>query len=119
MEYGRAIRVVRSAHGLSQRQLADRTGSSWSHLSFIESGKRNPSLKLLEEIAESLAVPMHVLTFLASDVGDVDDPAHAQYSAGVAKALLRVLMSAGRPTLPSGTRADGTVERAREAQTDG
>ena len=93
MEYGRAIRVVRSAHGLSQRQLADRIGVSPSHLSLIESGKRDPSLKLLEEIAGGLAVPMHLLTLLASDVGDIDDPKHAEQIDGVAKALLRVLVA--------------------------
>ena len=106
MEYGRAIRVVRSAHGLSQRQLADRIGGSPSHLSLIESGKRAPSLKLLEEIADSLAVPMHLLTLLASDVGVVDDPKHAEQIADVAKALLRVLVSEGQPTLPIGNRRE-------------
>ena len=107
MEYGRAIRVVRSAHGLSQRQLADTgIGGSPSHLSLIESGKRAPSLKLLEEIADSLAVPMHLLTLLASDVGDVDDPKHAEQIADVAKALLRVLVSEGQPTLPIGNRRE-------------
>ena len=102
MEYGRAMRVVRSAHGLSQRQLADRIGVSPSHLSLIESGKRDPSLKLLGEIAGSLDVPMHLLTLLASDVGDIDDPKHAEHIADVAKALLRVLVAEGQPTLPMG-----------------
>ena len=106
MEHGRAIRVVRSAHGLSQRQVADRVGASPSHLSLIESGKRDPSLKLLEEIASSLAVPMHLLTLLASDVGDVDDPKQAEQIADVAKALLRVLVSEGQPTLPIGNRRE-------------
>ena len=104
MDYGRAIRVVRSAHGLSQRQLADRIGVSPSHLSLLESGKRDPSLKLLEEIAVCLAVPMHLLTLLASDVGNVDDPKHAEQIADVAKALLRVLVAEGQPALPMGKR---------------
>lgn len=110
MEYGRAIRVVRSAHGLSQRQLAERIGHSSSHLSLIESGKRNPSLKLLEEIASSLTVPMHLLTLLASDVGDIDDPKHAEQIADVAMALLRVLVAEGQPTLPMGNRRETAKE---------
>ena len=100
MDYGRAIRVVRSVHGLSQRQIADRIGVSPSHLSLIENGKRDPSLKLLEEIAGCLAVPMHLLALLASDVGNVDDPKQAERIADVAKALLRVLVTEGQPTLP-------------------
>ena len=110
MEYGRAIRVVRSAHDLSQRQLAERIGISPSHLSLVESGKRDPSLKLLEEIAGSLTVPMHLLTLLASDVGDVDDPKHAEQIADVAKALLRILVAKGQPTLPMGNRHEAAKE---------
>ena len=108
MDYGRAIRVVRSAQGFSQRQLADRVGVSPSHLSLIESGKRDPSLKLLEEIAGCLAVPMHLLTLLASGVENVDDPEHAERIADVAKALLRVLVAEGQPTLPMGKRRAAT-----------
>lgn len=100
MDYGRAIRVVRSAHGLSQRQLADRIGVSASHLSLIESRKRDPSLKLLEDIAVGMAVPMHLLALLASDIGDVDDPEHADQIADVSKALLRVIVAEGQPPLP-------------------
>ena len=111
MDYGRAIRVVRSAHGLSQRKLADRIGVSPSHLSLIESGKRDPSLKLLEEISGRLAVPMHLLTLLASDVGNVDDPEHAEQIAAVAKALLRVLVAEGQPTLPMGSRRETTKKK--------
>ncbi len=95
MDYGRALRVVRSAHGLTQRQLADRIGISASHLSLVESGKRDPSLKVLQEISATLAVPMHLLTLLASDVGDVDDPENADRIADTAKALLRVLVTEG------------------------
>ena len=104
------MRVVRSAHGLSQRQLADRIGVSPSHLSLIESGKRNPSLKLLGEIAGSLDVPMHLLTLLASDVGDIDDPKHAEQIADVAKALLRVLVAEDQPTLSMGNQREAAKE---------
>ena len=100
MDYGRAIRFVRSAHGLSQRQLAERIDISPSHLSLVESGKRDPSLKLVEEISVSLAVPMHLLALLASDVGNLDDPQHADHVAQVSKALLRLLVADDQPMLP-------------------
>ena len=70
MEYGRAIQAVRSAYFLSQRQLASRIGVSQSHLSLIESGKRDPSLKVLEEIAGTLAVPKRLLTLLALEIAE-------------------------------------------------
>ena len=107
MDYGRSIRVVRSAYGQTQRKLAARIGISASHLSLIEAGKRDPSLKVLHAIAESLAVPMHLLTLLASGVSDVDDPANAKGIADAAKALLRLLVSEAQPPLPIGTEREG------------
>ena len=101
MKYGRAIRIVRAAYGLTQKALADRTSISPSHLSLIESEKRDPSLKVLQEICDTLGVPMHLMTLLASDSRDIDDKKNADQIAEVARALLYVLASAGeQPTLP-------------------
>ena len=54
MNYGRAIRIARTAFGLTQGELAARVSVGASHLSLIESGKRQPSLKVLNEIAAAL-----------------------------------------------------------------
>lgn len=101
MDYGRAIRIVRTAYGLGQGELADRLSIGASHLSLIESGKRQPSLRALNDISTGLQVPIHLLTLLASDPVDVDDPSNAKEIADLAKTLLRVLVSGHRqPTLP-------------------
>lgn len=43
---------VRKVHRLSGTALAERVGISRNYLSIIEAGKRNPSLKLLDKLAE-------------------------------------------------------------------
>jgi transcriptional regulator with XRE-family HTH domain len=101
MKYGRAIKIVRTAHGLTQAQLADRLSVGASHLSLIEAGKRTPSLDVLQEIAVALVVPLHLLTLLASNPSEFDSPENAARVTEVAKTLLHLLSSSGeQPTLP-------------------
>jgi transcriptional regulator with XRE-family HTH domain len=105
MNYGRAIRIVRTAFDLSQTELADRLSVGSSQLSLIEAGKRQPSLKVLQEISTALRVPMHLLTLLASAPEDIENKQNADEVAELAKALLRLLVSAGeQPTLPMKTK---------------
>ncbi len=101
MNYGRAVRIVRTAYGLSQAQLADRLSIGPSHLSLIESGKRQPSLKVLKEISTALEVPPHLLTLLASDPAEIENPENAKQISELAHSLLRVLVSSSeQPRLP-------------------
>jgi transcriptional regulator with XRE-family HTH domain len=101
MRYGRAIKIARTAYGLTQAQLAERLSVGQSHLSLIEAERRKPSLEVLEEIAGALEVPVHLLTLLASDPQEIDNPKNAEQIAEVARTFLRLLVSAGeQPTLP-------------------
>lgn len=101
MDYGKAVRICRTAYGLTQAELAERLSIGASQLSLIEAGKRQPSLKVLNEVSAALGVPPHLLTLLASDVADIDDPKNASEITELAKALLRLLVTAGeQPTLP-------------------
>ena len=49
MNYGKAIKIVRTAHGLTQAELTERLSIGPSHLSLIEAGRRQPSLRVLGE----------------------------------------------------------------------
>lgn len=101
MDYGRAIRIVRTAYGLSQAELAGQLSIGSSQLSLIEAGKRQPTVQVLDEISEELGVPPHLLTLLASDPEDIDDPNQTTEIEKLSKALLRLLVSARKqPTLP-------------------
>lgn len=53
---GRNIVKIRNERRVSQEELAFRASIDRSYLSQIESGKRNPSLRLLAKIADSLGV---------------------------------------------------------------
>lgn len=57
---GKRIRVLRTAAGLKQKELAAAVGIQPNSLSLIESGKREPSLSLLRSIASKLDVPMEL-----------------------------------------------------------
>lgn len=101
MKYGKAIKIARTAYGLSQSALAERLSVGASQLSLIEANKRQPSVRVLHEIAAALDVPPHLLTLLASAPEDLDENVDPKHVAELARALLRVLVSVGEQrTLP-------------------
>src|SRR3546814_12032233 len=53
----------RAELGMSQAELAERSGVAASHLSHIEQGKANPTLEVLQQLAEGLQTT--VLALLA------------------------------------------------------
>lgn len=55
---GKLLREWRSARGFSQLDLAMRAGFSSRHLSFIETGRTQPSRQALLVLAETLEVPL-------------------------------------------------------------
>ena len=50
----RSLIKARNAAGLTQRQLADRTGIDQAILSRIETGKANPSVYTLQKLAKGM-----------------------------------------------------------------
>jgi transcriptional regulator with XRE-family HTH domain len=62
---GQFLKARRQALGLTQRSLAQKVGVEASHVAFIESGRRKPSLKLVGRIADTLALDPQELLLLA------------------------------------------------------
>jgi CheY-like chemotaxis protein len=58
---GAAIRVERSALGISQEELAYRAGLHRTYVSDVERGARNPSLESVEKLARALQLSVPVL----------------------------------------------------------
>lgn len=56
------LRQLRNNAGMSQEELAKRLGMSKSAISMYESGSREPSLEILEAIADIFNVDMNTLT---------------------------------------------------------
>lgn len=71
MNYGRAIKAIRAAKSLEQRDLAARAKLDPSYISLIESNRRVPSSGALEAIALALQTPLYLLMLLASDESDL------------------------------------------------
>ena len=71
MNYGKAIKMLRASRGLQQRQLAKKLGLDSSYVSLLESGKRTPSLQVVELIASKLRVPSYLIVLLASEDKDL------------------------------------------------
>jgi XRE family aerobic/anaerobic benzoate catabolism transcriptional regulator len=57
-EIGRLVRLGRAKRGMSRRQLAQDSGTSERYLAQIEGGAGNPSVLVLQAIADALELPM-------------------------------------------------------------
>jgi transcriptional regulator with XRE-family HTH domain len=59
---GRNVERLRRAQGITQEQLAERSGFSQQYISGLENGRRNPTVVTLYEIAAALNVmPVELL----------------------------------------------------------
>lgn len=92
MNYGKAIRVLRSVKNLEQQELATKVNLDSSYISLIEKGKRNPSPKTIIKISERLSVPLHLLALLASDKKDLKNISEKE-STVIGRQLLEILIS--------------------------
>lgn len=61
---GLAVRIIRQAKSLTGSQLAKSARISSALLSQIETGKKDPSLQVLERLASALDVPVEALILM-------------------------------------------------------
>lgn len=54
---GKNLRAARKRLGLTQEEVAERSGVQAGEVSRIERGKRDPQVSTLEKLAEALEVP--------------------------------------------------------------
>lgn len=60
--FGKNVRRVRKERGLSQEELADDVGMAVTYVGQMERGTRNPTLKVVENLAKALKVkPLDLL----------------------------------------------------------
>lgn len=93
MNYAKAFRIIRAAFGLKQSELAGRMPITSSQLSLIESGKRQPSIRVIDGLAKAVGVPTALVSLLASTSDDIESKPDADIS-DLARALLRLLITA-------------------------
>ena len=56
----RAIIDARNSQNLTQKQLAEKTGIAQTEISRLENGTRNPSIKLLQRLAEGMGMVLDI-----------------------------------------------------------
>ena len=56
----RAMVDAREATHITQKELSERTGISQAEISRIENGSRNPSIKLLQRLAEGMGMNLKI-----------------------------------------------------------
>jgi transcriptional regulator with XRE-family HTH domain len=94
-ELGALLRHWRDLRGKSQLELSNYAGVSQRHISFIESGRSNPSRQTLIDIAQALDVPLRDRNSLLLAAGFAplysEAPWNAAEMRGVTRALERLL----------------------------
>ena len=63
-----ALRLIRVFHDVKQTELADRLGISKSHLSEIESGKKQPKVELIKRYSSEFGIPSSSILFFAESL---------------------------------------------------
>lgn len=65
---GRALKLIRSYYGVSQLELSSSLGLSNSHISEIESEKKQPSLDVLRKYSEYFDIPLSSILFFSENL---------------------------------------------------
>lgn len=98
MDYAKAFRIIRAAFGLSQAELAQVVRIGPSQISLIEAGKRQPSHRVIRDMAETLRIPPSLVTLLASEPRDLET-SESQPVEALAVSLLKLLVNASSEDL--------------------
>ena len=81
MKYGEVIKEIRKKKGFTQFEFASKLSISQAYLSLIESNKKAPTQKLLEEISCLTEIPLYYFMFKALEVNkDVKKEKRKNYS---------------------------------------
>jgi transcriptional regulator with XRE-family HTH domain len=59
--FGAHLRKLRIARGWSQEEFADRAKKHWTYVGGVERGERNPTLRVIADLAHALGVPIREL----------------------------------------------------------
>jgi len=65
-----ALRLIRLYHDLKQKELADRLSISTSYLSEIESGKKIPTIELINRYAKEFNIPASSILFFSENINE-------------------------------------------------
>ena len=70
MDVIRAMIDARTSQNMTQKDLSERTGIAQTEISKLENGTRNPSIRLLQRLADGMGMVLKV-SFIPKDAVDV------------------------------------------------
>lgn len=73
MNYGKAIKKLRTELNDKQDEFSFNIGITQGHLSSIEHGKKNPSPKVLASISDYTKIPAPVISWMAIEEKDIPE----------------------------------------------
>jgi transcriptional regulator with XRE-family HTH domain len=109
MDYSKAFRIIRAAFGLSQAELSGLLDIGPSQVSLIESGKRQPSHKVIRELADKLEIPVSLISLLASEPRDLEVEERRPLEV-LGMSLLKLLVSASGEKFQSKVRSGSSED---------
>lgn len=65
-----ALRLMRVFHDLKQQELAEKLGMSKSYLSELESGKKTPSMEVVQRYSELFDIPASSILFFSENLSE-------------------------------------------------
>lgn len=85
----KALKLIRQYHKLNQSELAGRLSISVSYLSELESGKKEPSLDILQKYADCFKVPLSSLVVFSETLAGAHSISKARTF--ISKRMLKIL----------------------------
>lgn len=71
--FGRRVRTLRKAKGLTQEELGDRSDINYKFLGEIERGQQNPSFRVIAKIASGLGLELSELFRFEQEISDREE----------------------------------------------
>ena len=86
-----ALKKIREFHNIKQSELSMRLGISNSYLSEIESGKKSPSLELLDKYSEIFNIPVSSLILFSETLDDEEAKLSKRFKVKSTQLILKIL----------------------------
>lgn len=86
-----ALRLIRVFHDVKQAELATRIGVSKSYLSEIESGKKTPTLDVIDKYAREFTIPSSSILFFSERLSDDRSQKDAEKRKYIADKIIQFL----------------------------
>lgn len=77
-KFGSVVRSQRLGSGLSQEELAHRSGLHRTYVTDVERGARNPSLNSIKKLSDALGIPLSILFGLVEGIENKDPSSGAE-----------------------------------------